>query len=55
MWARIVHTYPDGSTTRLEIGHSGPTYPDAAAECVARVLDMWREVCVEDRPAEGEQ
>lgn len=47
MWARIRHEYADGATTELEVGTDSPAYPDAAAECVARVLDMWRAACCE--------
>lgn len=43
MWATINHEYPGGGSTKLEVGSNDPAYPDAAAEMVARVLDMWRE------------
>ena len=42
MWARITHTWETGAETEFEVGTDTPAYPDAAAECVARVLDMYR-------------
>lgn len=45
MWARITHTWENGSETELEVGTDSPAYPDAAAECVARVLDLYRATC----------
>lgn len=45
MWARITHSWPDGGETEIEVGTDAPAYPDAAAECVARVIDLWRATC----------
>lgn len=50
-YARIVHTWPDGSTDLLEVGTKTAGYPDVLAECVAEVKALWREVCVD---VEGE-
>jgi hypothetical protein len=48
MWARIRHEWTDGQITELEVGSDIGAYPDQAAECVARVLDMWRVTCANE-------
>jgi hypothetical protein len=40
--ARIQHSYPDGSTTCIEV-EVGEDFPDACAEVVAQALRLWRE------------
>lgn len=54
MWARITHHWPDGSETELEVGTDSPAYPDAARECVARVIDLYRETCQAQEPSDGD-
>jgi hypothetical protein len=45
--ASIIHRYPDGSSDKcsFEIDSS---YPDACAEAVARVVDLFRAACQDD-------
>ena len=45
MWARVTVTFADGSETECEVGTDTAAYPDAARECVARVIDLYRETC----------
>lgn len=51
--ARIVHHYDDETCTDLSF-EVDASYPDACAEAVARVLDLWRVTCAaSDEDAEG--
>ena len=43
---RIHHWFEDGTHTQVEVKVDS-NYPDAMAEAVARVRDLWREVCAD--------
>lgn len=49
-YARIVHQYPDKTTTDMYCGTNADG-PDSLDECVRRVKDLWRECCC-DAPGE---
>lgn len=42
--AKIVHRYSDGSSDEV-VFQLDASYPDACAEAVARVTDLFRAVC----------
>jgi hypothetical protein len=47
--ARIVHRWPDGVETKLEV-HVAASFPDALDEARVTVTKMWRETCCEPEP-----
>jgi hypothetical protein len=51
-YARIVNTYADTSSVRMEIGIEA-NGPDALDECVRRVKDLWRECIGDEAEAEA--
>lgn len=42
-FAQIVHTWPDGSVTDLEVGTDELPHPDLLDSLVGRVLELYRE------------
>ena len=55
MYVRVTHQWADGTATELEVGTDMPAYPDEAAECVARALDMWRACIAASSDDEADQ